>query len=279
MIQTTQRLNNSATVSLETESRIRFFEELASNGHVALDIQLYDGWLLKFSKGHTGRANSVSVLYPSTIDIEEKIDYCEACYKKHGLPCLFKLTSSRNDCALNASLEKRGYEVVTPTDMLVLELAETETETKTETGTVTSTVTATNIRVDFSSSPTEDWLTAYFTFEGITDPNKQEIFRQMLAKVQVETIYASVVKNGKIVACASAAIEQGYMLLQNVVVSPEERGQGFGKLVCKALIAKAKEEGTEYSYLQVVQTNKVAYNLYSKLGFEKVYTYWYMRQK
>ena len=275
MIQSTQRLNNAETVLPDAESKIRFFEELASNGHVALDVQLYDGWLLKFSKGHTGRANSVSALYPSTIDIEKKIDYCEACYKKHGLPCLFKLTSSKNDCALNASLEKRGYEVVTPTDMLVLELAETETETKTETGTVT----ATNIRVDFSSSPTEDWLTAYFPYEGITDPSKQEIFRQMLAKVQVQTLYASVVKNGKIVACASAAIEQGYMLLQNVVVSPEERGQGFGKLVCKALIAKAKEEGAEYSYLQVVQSNKVAYNLYSKLGFEKVYTYWYMRQK
>ena len=259
----------TATNPAETESKIRFLEELASNGHVALDVQLYDGWLLKFSKGHTGRANSVSVLYPSTINIEEKIDYCEECYKKHGLPCLFKLTSSGNDSELNALLEKRGYEVVTPTDMLVLELG-------TKAGTDTATVS--NIRVDFSSTPTEEWLAAYFPYEGITDPNKQEIFRQMLAKVQVKTIYGSVVKNGKIVACASAAIEQGYMLLQNVVVSPEERGQGYGKLVCKSLIAKAKEEGAEYSYLQVVQSNKVAYNLYSKLGFEKVYTYWYMRK-
>ena len=271
-------VTETVAASTGTESKIRFLEELAANGHVALDVQLYDGWLLKFSKGHTGRANSVSVLYPSTIDIEEKIDYCEACYKNHNLPCIFKLTTSKNDYALNTSLEKRGYEVVTPTDMLVLELGKMGSIPAWG-ETASSAYSGTNISINFSSTPTEEWLTAYFPYEGISDKAKQEIFRQMLAKVQVKTIYGSVVKDGKIVACASAAIEQGYMLLQNVVVSPEERGQGYGKLVCKSLIAKAKEEGAEYSYLQVVQSNKVAYNLYSKLGFEKVYSYWYMRQK
>lgn len=101
----------------------------------------------------------------------------------------------------------------------------------------------------------------------------------MLSKVQVDTIYCAALGEGKIVACASAAMERGYMLLQNVVVDPEFRGRGFGKMVCQALIAKAKENGAHYSYLQVVQSNKAAINMYSKLGYEKAYSYWYMKSE
>ena len=113
----------------------------------------------------------------------------------------------------------------------------------------------------------------------VTDQNNINTFRQMLAKVQVKTIFAAIIDDGKIAACASAAIEHGYMLLHNVVVSPEKRGKGFGKQVCQSLIAKAKSEGTENAFLQVVRTNEVAYNLYKKLGFKKEYSYWYMRKK
>ena len=101
----------------------------------------------------------------------------------------------------------------------------------------------------------------------------------MLSKVQVDTIYCAALQDGKIVACASAAIEHGYMLLQNVVVTPEFRGHGFGKMVCQALISKAKENAARYSYLQVVQSNKVALDMYTKLGYEKVYSYWYMKKE
>ena len=50
-----------------TKQDIILFEEMASNAHVALNIMQYDGWILKFSEGHTNRANSVSMIYPSTI--------------------------------------------------------------------------------------------------------------------------------------------------------------------------------------------------------------------
>lgn len=97
-------------------------------------------------------------------------------------------------------------------------------------------------------------------------------------EIAANTIYCSLMKDGKVAACASAAIEHGYMLLQNVVVSPEYRGQGLGKEVCESLIAQAKESGARHSYLQVVRTNAAAVDLYLKLGYEKVYTYWYMKK-
>ena len=246
-------------------NNIRFYEELSSNGHVALNLMQYDGWLLRFSNGYTARANSVSVIYPSTLPLEEKISYCEKCYQKQGLPCQFKITDSESDKALNEALKNRGYEPVNTTDILVQNL-----------DSYNFPVTENAV---FFDTPTEEWLSAYFPFENITDQNNINTFRQMLAKVQVKTIFAAIIDDGKIAACASAAIEHGYMLLHNVVVSPEKRGKGFGKQVCQSLIAKAKSEGAENAFLQVVRTNEVAYNLYKKLGFKKEYSYWYMRKK
>ncbi|MBR5961496.1 MAG: GNAT family N-acetyltransferase [Clostridia bacterium] len=240
-----------------------FLEEIAANGHVALNVMQYDGWLLRFSEGFTGRANSVSVIYPSRKGIEEKVAYCEKCYAKQGLPTLFKVTEY--DTELSDYLDKRGYEVVTPTDVMILDLEKTD-------------LAADMNECVFSGNPKE-WLQPYFEFEKQTDPVKQDLFRRIQDKVLVDKVYCIVMQDGKPAACASTASEQGYALLHNVVVDPEQRGKGLGEKLCRAILAKAKEDGAKYAYLQVVQGNNVALNLYQKIGFTKLYTYWYLRKK
>ena len=89
----------------------------------------------------------------------------------------------------------------------------------------------------------------------------------MVSKVLTDTLYCTLLRDGKAVACASTASEQGYALLQNVIVHPEFRGKGLGEKLCRAVIGKAREQGARYVYLQVVQTNEAAMNLYRKLGF------------
>ena len=240
-----------------------FLEEIAANGHVALNVMQYDGWLLRFSEGFTGRANSVSVIYPSRKGIEEKVAYCEKCYAKQGLPTLFKVTEY--DTELSDYLDKRGYEVVTPTDVMILDLEKTD-------------LAADMNECVFAGNPKE-WLQPYFEFEKQTDPVKQDLFRRIQDKVLVDKVYCIVMQDGKPAACASTASEQGYALLHNVVVDPEQRGKGLGEKLCRAILAKAKEDGAKYAYLQVVQGNNVALNLYQKIGFTKLYTYWYLRKK
>ena len=44
-------------------------------------------------------------------------------------------------------------------------------------------------------------------------------------------------------------------------------------------LSKSKAKEADYSYLQVIETNEVALNLYKKFGYEKLYTYWYMVKK
>lgn len=246
------------------KKEIQKFEEMCLNGHVALNTLLYDGWLLKFSEGYTGRANSVSVFYPSSKPITEKAAYCEELYKKQGLPCQFKITEL--DTELNDFLANRGYEIVTPSDLMVCDLGcPVEPDDNSQ------------IEYVFSKTP-EEWLPVFFKIHEINDAHDQDVYTRMLAKVLVDTIYCTVLYEGKSAACSSAAIENGYMLLQNVIVSSELRGHGLGKKVCSAILEKAKTVGAQHSYLQVVQTNTVAVNLYKKLGFKKLYSYWYMKK-
>ncbi len=247
------------------KEEIQKYEEMCLNGHVALNTLLYDGWLLKFSEGYTGRANSVSLFYPSHKPIAEKVAYCEEVYEKQGLPCLFKLTEQ--DTELNDFLTARGYSPVNSTDLMVCNLADWSITTDVDS----------SIKYVFSSKP-DEWLPIFYKVHEINDLHDQDVYNRMISKVLVDTIYCTLMFKDKPAACASAAIENGYMLLQNVVVSAELRGHGLGKKVCTALLANAKENGAHNSFLQVLQTNTPAVNLYKKLGFEKLYSYWYMKK-
>ena len=252
------------------KEQIQKFEEMCLNGHVALNAFFYDGWVLKFSEGYTGRANSVSPLYPSSKPIAEKVAFCEDMYKKQGLPCQFKLTEL--DTELNDFLAERSYKVVTPTDLMVCDYGcpvKPDNNTK-------SPENDAKIEYIFSTSP-DEWLPVFFKVHEINDAHDQDVYTRMIGKILVDTIYCILLYDGKPAACSSVAIENGYTLLQNVIVLSELRGHGLGMKVCSAILEKSREAGAQHAYLQVVQTNNVAVNLYKKLGFEKIYSYWYMK--
>ncbi|MCR5458572.1 MAG: GNAT family N-acetyltransferase [Acetatifactor sp.] len=263
--------------------KVRFLEEIGANGHVALNVMQYDGWLLRFSNGYTSRANSVCVLYPSTRPVEEKITYCEKCYASQGLPTIFKVTDL--DKEFSDLLARRGYEIVTPTD--VMEVASWDAEDETSCHENDGQAKYENVRqesgglgkahCEFSHEPSA-WLPHYFAFENLTDETKKNTFQKMLSRVMIDASYGILYYEGEPVACASIAVEHGYALLHNVIVTSAMRGKGLGEKLCRAMISKAKEMGAEHVFLQVVQSNQVAMNLYKKLGFQKDYTYWYVKK-
>ena len=71
---------------------IKMIEDLSLNAWPSHQIQLYDGWLLRFSYFYTHRTNCVEQIGPSSIPIEEKIDFCEDAYHRWGTPSIFKIT-------------------------------------------------------------------------------------------------------------------------------------------------------------------------------------------
>lgn len=96
-------------------------EELSINAFPAISTELYDGWILRYSDGYTYRGNSINPLYSSTIDLENKIEYCEYKYFEKGLPCVYKMTENADE-GLDSSLEKRGYTIEKSADIMVCKI-------------------------------------------------------------------------------------------------------------------------------------------------------------
>ncbi len=135
-----------------------------------------------------------------------------------------------------------------------------------------------DIRDIFYSSEPDDWFESYFEFEGMRDSVQQDLCRQIHSNVSIDKTYIKVLHEGRVAAVASLATEDGYSLLHNVVVDPTLRGKGLGKKICWAAISGSKNIEAEFSYLQVIESNEIALNLYKKLGYEKLYTYWYVKR-
>ena len=87
---------------------IRTIEELSLNSWPSLQNMFYDGWVLRFARGFTRRSNSISPLYSSGLDIDEKIRFCEGLYREKGLDCIFKMTPSVYPGDLDSILEAGG---------------------------------------------------------------------------------------------------------------------------------------------------------------------------
>ena len=262
--------------------KIRYLEKIAADGHKALEIKEYQDWELRFSKGYTGRANSIRIMGDPiegiSKDVEDKLQYAEIEYAKRGLPAMFKLTEA--DRLFSEYLVSRGYEVKQPTDVMVLPLGGVDYLTKISDniGDIVQSAVIVPGEINYSTTP-DDWFESYFKFEEMTDKTKQDLCRQIHSNVSVDKVYIKIIYRDRIAAVASLAIEDGYSLLHNVVVDPALRGMGFGKKLCWAAISKSKAKEADYSYLQVIETNEVALNLYKKFGYETLYTYWYMVKK
>lgn len=57
--------------------------------------------------------------------------------------------------------------------------------------------------------------------------------------------------------------------LENIVVAPEVRGQGVGRRLMEALLARADQANSHSVFLEVRESNAPARGLYEKLGFQQ----------
>ena len=257
------RENNWEVMTLNKEE-IRFFEELQVNAFPALQTIRYDGWDIRFGGGFTYRVNCANPMYPERIPIEEKIAYTEKCYEESSLELsIFKLHEGMDETRLNSAeriLEEKGYERLRDGNIFVCDLK--------------SFGKAPNITVEISGEMTDRWLDGFLTMNGTADAQRTAA-AAMLKNISYPILAASVVENGKMVACCLGVMERGYVGLYDLYVDATCRRRGLGGDVCTAIMNAAKSMGCQKAYLQVLADNYGARTLYRQLGYKESYGYWF----
>jgi GNAT superfamily N-acetyltransferase len=88
-------------------------------------------------------------------------------------------------------------------------------------------------------------------------------------------LLVAAVADGEIVGCGVGVLEDGYFGLFDLAVVRGQRNRGYGTQLVVGMLRWARQRGARYSYLQVLSPNAPARHVYSKLGFEETYQYWY----
>jgi ribosomal protein S18 acetylase RimI-like enzyme len=217
---------------------------LAARAWPALEEERLGGWRLRFSRGITGRANSVLPLGPDDgPPLERRIDAVEAAYRAHGLPPKFQLVPSSWPRELPAALAARGY--VEDEGTLVMTAA---------LGAATGEAT---LRAEVSDA----WLDLY----GHRDA------RGIVERIEPEKRFAE--RAGA--ACGLGVLDGDWLGVYCMRTRPEARRRGHAREIVGALLAWGRAAGARRAYLCVHSTNVTAQALYRGFGFETAQTYRY----
>ena len=104
-------------------SYIKLIEEISLNAWPSHKMELYDGWLIRFSHNYTHRTNSVTQVGASSIPVEEKITYCEKIYENYHTPAIFKI-SPLIEPSFDGLLAEKGYEIQHTTENMVMDFSD-----------------------------------------------------------------------------------------------------------------------------------------------------------
>lgn len=243
------------------QSMIKTIEDLSLNAWPSHQIQLYDGWILRFSYFYTHRTNSVEQIGTSTLPLEEKIDYCEAAYRQWGTPSIFKISPLVPD-SFDETLSQRGYVVQHTTNVMTRSLASFVPCGIPEI-------------VNVSNFIPQTWIDSLFALKGTTNVLHKMVVPSMYRAIPKETICVSIRDKGRIVATGLGILDRNYIGLYAIHVHPDYRGRSFGRAICSSILQEGIHRGADSAYLQVVNGNTPAIRLYESFGFSQLYTYWF----
>ncbi|MFX0074459.1 MAG: GNAT family N-acetyltransferase [Candidatus Hermodarchaeota archaeon] len=256
---------------MNSVKEVKRFQEFLMNAWPAEHYYFLNGWVLRFTKGVTYRANSViPINYSGDIKhIKTDIALVEVAYKKFNLPTIFTMPDFYEPKELDAILRKRGYIEQDRTSALLmpvskLDLREINNEV--------------NYGLYFDR---EDDFSSLLSKYTKRDDYQQEIIKEITNRIVVPNKYFVIAKNmGEPIGTLMCVFNpHGYIYIADVFVMPELRRRKIASSMLKIAIKTwARINRAKYIWLQVELQNTTAMKLYENLGMSVIYSYYYLRK-
>jgi ribosomal protein S18 acetylase RimI-like enzyme len=235
-------------------------EEIALNAWPALETIQLDGWVIRYANGVTKRSNSVNPIYTSSQNIDKKIDFCEKYYRSKSIPVCFKITEIAQSSGLDEMLDARGY--AHQFDVLIQTM-----DISKFTGDIDK-------NIHLLEETDNLWLDHYIKMNG-TKPSYKPVYKQIIDNILFSKSLFTLTLNEVVIGCGLGVVEDKFVGLFDIVIDPQYRNQGFGKLLVENILKWGKNKEADTAYLQVLADNASAIRLYEKVGFKEAYRYWY----
>lgn len=235
-------------------------ERVMSRGWWPLEHDWLGDWLLRASSGFTGRGNSVLPLGDPGHALPTAIAMAEGFYRSRQLPPRFAVPAAEVDDLLDGelaqTLDNRGYDVVTPTAVMIAAPGQVANHAKGP--------------VELLEEPDDSWL-ALYRYRGQPFPHRA---LSLLTSSPYQR-FAVVADRGETVAVGRLAISGGWGGITAMEVAKTHRTRGLARRVLAALARHADEVGAIGLYLQVATDNTAARRLYESAGFVDHHGYHY----
>ncbi|MES1208033.1 MAG: GNAT family N-acetyltransferase [Pseudomonadota bacterium] len=225
----------------------------------------FDGWRLRFADGYTRRANSITPLDASRLDLDDKVTTCERLYADRGLPTIFRLTPFAPP-ELDNILARRGYRLGDRVQVRARRLVGGVVSRPAFDGPVG--------RPRLRALPVDRWLDVFGALSGSPAINRPA-HRAVLAAVPGVRRLLTLWAGDRPVACGMSVFADGLLGLFDLVTEPAERNKGYGSEILRRALLGGARAGAGEAYLQVLTGNAGARRIYDRAGFEVVYHYHY----
>ncbi|MCU1496355.1 MAG: Arginase/agmatinase/formimionoglutamate hydrolase arginase family-like protein [Acidimicrobiales bacterium] len=278
----------------------RLLDEVAANATAAPLTRLVDGWLCKAAPALPfRRANAVLPAPGAGADhraASAALDAIEAWYGALGQRVLVQVSSADPATVeLDAVLERRGYRIEAPVDLLV---AETDRIVDAGSRGADALRVAVEERALAGVSPfrtprpsgaeppvhlvvdegvSAAWAARYGEVHGTDDSwrARTEAYGFMLGGLGPAILGGAATVGPAVVGVGFAVLERGWAGIYGMGTAPGWRRMGVAAALLGALATEARHRHGTHLYLQVETDNPAAQALYRGLGFTESHAYHY----